>query len=235
MQPDPLSTPQEEKQPEPIPPKPEAQPPVPLYAQPQAQPAPSPAPQVVRHAPAPVVQKKPSRWGAISAIVLGLLVIFLLVVAAGLGFWAYSLNTRLASAQQQLAALQAEHDKLQTDHTTLVSDHEKMNTDLTQTKADLEKANADLATAQADLKKAQDQNEALSTKISKASKLANILHSWFISDNNKVDFIGITLQVKEVNDAKLSALWAKYVTSGTKSDITELFNYLITVLRDSLK
>lgn len=224
MQPDPFSPPPEEKQPEPV---------SPVQG---AQPAPSPVPvqQVPRPQPAPVPVKKPSRAGGIAAIILGIFVVILLVISAGLGFWAYSLNTKLTATQQQLSALQAEHTKLQSDHTTLVSDHEKTTNDLTQTKSDLEKANADLATAQADLKTAQDQNQTLSDKISKASKLADILYLWFTSKDS-ADIFKIDTQVKATGNAQVKAAWDKATTSASTDNFVAFMVSLATAIRDTLK
>ncbi len=222
MQPDPFSPPPEDKQP--------------VSPVQGAQPAPSPVPvqQVPRYQPAPVPAKKPSKAAGIVAILLGIFVVILLVVAAGLGFWAYSLNTKLTATQQELSALQTEHTKLQSDHTTLISDHEKSTTDLTQTKSDLEKANADLATAQADLKTAQDQNQALSDKISKASKLADILYLWFNTKDSS-DIFKIDTQVKATDNAQVKAAWDKAMSSTSTDNFVAFMVSLATAIRDTLK
>ena len=224
MQPNPLSPPQEEKQPEPVSPKQEAPYPV------QAQPAPAP---VARPAPAPVQAKKGPRWG-IAAILLALLVVALLVAVAGLGFWAYSLNTKLAAAEQQLAALQGDHDKLQTNYATLTSDKDKLNADLTQTKADLEKANADLTAAQGDLKTAQDQNSDLNARMNKANKLAEILYTWFTT-NDAAGIFKIDSQIKATDDAKLKSLWDQFMRSPSDDKVGPIMIHLVTALGDYLK
>ena len=84
MQPDLGSPQQDDKQPEP-PPMHEAPPSIPAPAQ---------------------VKKQPKR--NIAAIILGLFAFVLLLAVAGLGFWAFSLNTKLTAAQQELTALQGE-------------------------------------------------------------------------------------------------------------------------------
>ncbi|MBN2119355.1 MAG: hypothetical protein JW730_22480 [Anaerolineales bacterium] len=232
MQPDPLSPPQEEKQPEPVSPRQETPPPV------QPPPAPAPVQAAPRPAPTPVQAKKGPRWG-IAAILLALVVVVLFVAAAGLGFWAYSLNTKLAAAEQQLAALQGDYDKLKADNATLTSDKDKLNADLTQTKADLEKANADLAAAQGDLKTAQDQNSDLNARMNKANKLAEILYTWFTT-NDAAGIFKLDSQIKATDDAKLKSLWDRFMTAAaqkrsTNNEVGELLIHIATSLRDNLK
>ncbi|HEX2994813.1 MAG TPA: hypothetical protein VHP14_08315 [Anaerolineales bacterium] len=203
-------------------------------------PAPSPVPApAARPAPAPVQAKKPSQVGGIAAVLLGLVVIVLLIAVAGLGFWAYSLNTKLADTQQQLTALQGDYGKLQTDYTVLTSEKEKLNADLTQAKADLEKANADLATAQTDLQKARDENKAVGAKMDKAGKLADVLFTWFTSEDAS-GLIKVDAKIKATSDTKLASLWEKYLTAvaqnkpGT-SEFGDLLIHLVTSLNDNLK
>src|SRR5512141_396507 len=110
MQPDLLSAEKEKNQPEPS---------VPQETTPTETPSmltaelvePTPVVKVEAQKP-PVVQKKPSKWNKLY-IVLGMLVLLIFAIFAWIGYWTYMLSTDLASAQQQLAALQAEHAKLQ--------------------------------------------------------------------------------------------------------------------------
>lgn len=230
MQPNPFTPAEEEKKNGQDPAQSEVQLPNPPPA-----PAPSPAPApAVRPAPAPVQAKKPSQAGGIAAVLLGLVVIVLLVAVAGLGFWAYSLNTKLADTQQQLTALQGDYGKLQTDYTVLTSEKDKLNADLTQAKADLEKANADLATAQTDLQKAQDESKALNAKTSETGKLADILYTWFTTKDTS-GILKLDAQIKATNDTKLKSLWDQFTLSPTNDKSGELLVYLVTAIRDNLK
>jgi septal ring factor EnvC (AmiA/AmiB activator) len=180
------------------------------------------------------VQKQQSSKRNVAAILLGLLTFLLLVAVTGLGVWGYTLNTRLNATQQQLITLQGEHAKLQADFATLTGDKEKLTNDLTQTKTDLDKANADLATAQADLKKSQDENKALTAQISKSSKYADILYTWFTS-NNPSDIFRIDSQITAAKDSKLTSLWNKLTSAPSEDKFGELFTYLVTALRDELR
>jgi uncharacterized protein (DUF3084 family) len=208
--------------------------PDPLSTQEGTQPEPNSVQEVAKPAPTPIVQrKKSSNWG-ITAIVLGIFVFVLLVAVAGLGFWAYTLTTKLTATQQQLTALQGEHNKLQTDYATLTSDNEKLNTDLTQTKTDLEKANADLATAQADLKKSQDQNKSLNAKIDLARRKAEILYA-VSTVKSATDFLQVDTLIKATNDIQLLTQWNKFASSPTTESSVNFILYLISSIVNDLK
>jgi uncharacterized protein HemX len=237
MQPDPLTPPQEEKKPgqEPLQPEPHYEPEARLL---NPTPAPPPVQSVqpvpVRPAPVPVQAKKPSQVGGIAAVLLGLVVVVLLVAVIGVGFWAYSLNTKLASTQQQLTALQGDYSKLQTDYTVLTSEKEKLSADLTQAQADLDKANADLATAKTDLQAAQDETKAVTAKMGETGKLADILFTWFtINDSSSI--LKLDSQIKATDDTKLKSLWDQFMASPTNDKVTDVLIYIVTTLRDDLK
>jgi len=89
----------------------------------------------------------PEKKNFLSKLLIGGLVLFLvsvMLVAGGLGYWAYTLNTGLTKANEQLAALQGKYDSLE-------SENSKLATDLAQSNADLEKTKQELADSQEEL------------------------------------------------------------------------------------
>jgi hypothetical protein len=180
-----------------------------------------------------IPEKKPSKWN-IPAIILGIFSFILLVVVSGLGYWGYTLNTKLTTTQQQLTALQEKHGKLQADYATLTSDHEKLNTDFTQSKADLEKANTDLTATQAELKKSQAQNKNLNAQIDKASKLTEVLYAWTTSTEPS-DVFRIDSLIKEANDQQLITQWDNLTRSPSNDAFGKFLNFLVAKIRISLK
>jgi flagellar basal body-associated protein FliL len=169
--------------------------------------------------------KKPKR-----NLIVIILIVFLVVLCgavAGLGFWAYKLNTSLAATQQQLAALQSDYAKLK-------GDNEKLTADLSQSKADLEKNNGDLTTAQNDLKIAQNQNEKLQGKIDLAGKKVEILYA-FSTVKNATDLLAVDTLIKETNDKQLLAEWNNFVSSPSADKSVKFLFYLIGSIRDELK
>ena len=179
---------------------------------------------------APPVMKK----SKLPAIALGVFLFLLLAAFAWVGYWAYTLSTELASTQQQLGALQAEHEKLQSDYTTLTGEKEKLNAELTQSKADLEKANTDLAAAQTSLAKTDEENTALQAKVSKASKLVEILYS-STTMNGPSDIIRIDSLVTQTKDQELIKQWNSLADSPSEDKFGTFFIYLIEAAHKSLK
>lgn len=229
MQPDPLSAENEKNQPEPG---------VPQDITPTETPSMSaaeplePAPVVkVEAQKQAVARKKPPKW---IYVVLGMLIVLIFATFAWVGYWAYMLSTDLASTQQQLTALQAEHEKLQTDYTALSNTNDKLTKDLTQSKADLEKANTDLATAQADLKKAQDKNQSLTAKTDKAGKLAEVLYAWS-NVNEASDILEINSLVDASDNQDLMDKWAELTKSPSDETFGAFLDYLVNGIRLTLK
>jgi uncharacterized protein HemX len=232
MQPDP-TTPQEEgKQPQSLSPQDMTQ--SEAFSPQEGTPLePLPVHEAAKPGSFPIQAKKPSKWN-IPALILGLFALILIIVVAGLGYWGYTLNTKLTATQQQLAALQGEHGKLQTDFATLTSNHEKLNTDFTQSKTDLEKANTDLSTTQSNLKKLQDQNSKLNAQIDKASKLAEVLYAWTTSSEPS-DVFRIDSLIKEANDQQLITQWDNLTKSPSNDAFGQFVIFLVTEIRNNLK
>jgi hypothetical protein len=232
MQPNPIAPQEEGKQPEPLSLQDMTQS-EPISAQEEARLEPPSSHEITEPRISPIPQKKSSRWN-IPAIILGIFSFILLVAVAGLGYWGYTLNTKLTATQQQLTALQGGHSKLQADYAALTSDHEKLNTDLTQSKADLEKANTDLTTTQASLKKSQDQNKNLNAQIDKASKLTEVLYAWTTSTEPS-DVFRIDTLIKEANDQQLITQWDNLTRSPSNDAFGKFLNFLVAKIRVSLK
>lgn len=184
-------------------------------------------------APTPVQETKVTKRN-LTTVILAIFLVVLLIVVAGLGFWAYQLNSNLIDTQQQLTALQGEHTELQADYTKLKGDNEKLTGDLGQSKADLEKTSGDLTTAQAELKKSQDQNKGLQTKTTSASKKAEILYAFSVGSTAK-DILAIDTMIKATNDQELIGNWNNFVSAPTAESSTKFLLYLIGAIRDELK
>ena len=236
MQPEPLPQPEENKPevpstneaPAPVP----APMPAPIVA-PAPVPAPMPAP-VAAPAPAPVQVRKASRGFPIFTILGILLTLVLFVATVGLGYWAYTLNTKLTDTQQQLTTLQGEQTKLKADYATLQGEKDKLSKDLDQTKADLDKANTELATTKSDLDKANTKITELTAKIEKVSKLAEVLYAWNVADEPS-DILVIDKLVDDTNNSELAQRWKNLTNSFTDKNYSDFIDYLISQIRIGLK
>lgn len=178
-------------------------------------------------------EKKPSKRN-FTAIVLGFLVFVLLVGAAGLGYWAYTLYNQLDTTEQHLNTLQASHEQLQSEHEKLKNDYDKLTSDLDQTSADLETANSDLSTAQDDLGKANKQIGDLNDNLDKASGYANIVYAWITIDNES-DIFKINDLVEAADDNELQSLWDTMISSPRDENFDKFFIYLVTALKNSIQ
>ncbi|MFT3891877.1 MAG: hypothetical protein QM730_09615 [Anaerolineales bacterium] len=241
MQPEPHSMEDEKKQSEP--PLAQAAPPeeTPSTLQTETISAPKP----VESAPAAHVEvqtptipeKKPAKKWNFLYVAIGGLALLAFVVVAWIGYWAYVLNTDLTSTQQQLSALQADHEKLQADFDALKSTNDQLTADLAQTKTDLEKANKDLETTQADLSKAQKKNNDLKAKTDKAVELADILYAWNTAQE-KADLLEINSMIDTSSDEQLRKSWkdlANSTDTNWEENLNTFLNYLIAGIRLSLK
>jgi uncharacterized protein HemX len=198
-----------------------------------AQREPSPMAKTVFPTPMPAIEKKRTKIN-IAVIGLSLLVVLLFLAFGWVGYWAYTLNTELTTTQGQLAALQAEHAKLQTNYAALTSEHEKLNDELTQSKSDLEQANTHLATAQADLSKSKDQGEKLDAQIDTAGKLAELLFVWSMSDSPS-DVFKVDELVKETHNQQLIDKWNTFTRTPSDDAMGAFIEYLILAIRNSVR
>jgi len=179
------------------------------------QPNPPLAPQNVQ----PARQEKQNPVFAILGTVFGVVLLCILLAgAAGLGYWAYTLNTQLTTTQQQLASLQSDYNALKSSNDKLTSDYAKSQSDLT--------------TAQADLKKAQDQNKSQQANMDMASKKVKVIEAIFW---NKQTDSAIESLVKATNDSQLLTKWNKLKLSTSQSNALDFGDYLFSSLYNNLK
>ena len=232
MQPDLLSVQEEEEQTQSLPLQ-DLTPSESLSTAEITQPEPIPVMEAVDTKPALAPQRKRAKLN-IAAIALTFLSFLLFLSLGWVGYWAYTLNNELTITQGQLAALQAEHSKLQTDYATLTSENEKLNTDLSQSKADLEKANAELATSQADLSKSKEKNVKLEAQIDTAGSLAEIFYVLAISDD-ETGILKVDRLVTEIKDKELMKRWDAFTGSPSADSMGTFLEYLAAATRNSLR
>ena len=149
------------------------------------------------------------------------------VTGLGVGFWAVRLTFTLGGTQEQLAALQSDYTKLQSENKQLVEDLKIAN-------ANLEQKNKELATAKADLKNAQDQNKTLRAKMDLASETAEILDAFFNVDK-AIDFFALSTKVQATRDRELIKQWDAYRSSSSSDSTFDLILYMVGSIRDELK
>jgi septal ring factor EnvC (AmiA/AmiB activator) len=174
----------------------------------------------------PAGQEKKNPIFAVLGTVFGVVLLCILLTAvAGLGYWAYKLNTDLTTTRQQLAALQTDYD-------TLKSNNDKLTADYAQSQSDLEKTNGELKTTENSLKDSQDQNKTQRTKMDTARKKIAVIEAIFW--NNEKDNV-IESLVKAVNDSQLLTKWNKFKSSPTQSNAQDFADYLFGSAQDDLK
>ena len=175
---------------------------------------PSPRPEAV---PAPPPARK---TGVLGKILVGLLIFFLLAVAGGVGYWDYTLNTKLLSTNDQISTLQGKYETLQKDNKQLTSDLEKA-------KADLEKANGNLKKANDNAKDAQGKAKTVQTRIDATLQLLDIASSIFV-DHENLDVVD--KKVKATEDSKLIGLWEDFKSSGKQEDLNFFYDHLFATI-----
>lgn len=167
----------------------------------------------------PAREEKRNPVFAILGTVFGVVILcILLAAAAGLGYWAYTLNTQLTATQQQLASLQSDYDALKSSNDKLSSDYAKSQSDLT--------------TAQADLKKAQDLTKTQQTNMDITSKKVKVVEAIFW---NKQNDSAIESLVKATNDSQLLTKWNKLKMSTTQANAVDFGDYLFSSIYSGLK
>ena len=173
-----------------------------------------------------IQETKPSRRN-LTTIILAVFLVIFLGAAAGLGYWAYTLNSSLITTQQQLAEVQSDHAKLQ-------SGNENLTTELAQVKTDLEESSKDLTNTQTKLEKMQDENLKLKVKIEAASKKLQILYA-FSTVSVPTDILAIDTMIKATEDRQLLERWNDFYSTPSASASVEFILNLITATQTSLK
>ncbi len=143
----------------------------------------------------------------------GLFLMFVLVLAAGLGVWAYGLNTQLSQTQADLQALK--------------SGNEKINTDYGELSAALSAAQTRIDSLQSQLKAAQADNDSLKAKITAIQAWVSILYSWEFGPE-----IALDRKVDASDDAKLKTLWATYQKTESDESAWEVMDYIVQSIAD---
>ncbi len=173
-----------------------------------------------------IQETKPSRIN-LTTIILAVFLVIFLGATAGLGYWAYILNSSLIAKQQQLAELQSDYAKLQ-------SGNENLTTELAQVKTDLEESSKDLTNTQTKLEKMQDENLKLKVKIEAASKKLQILYA-FSTVSVPTDILAIDTMIKATEDKQLLERWNDFYSAPSASASVEFILNLITATQTSLK
>lgn len=168
-------------------------------------------------APAPPPARK---TGVLGKVLVGLLIFFLLAVAGGVGYWDYTLNTKLLSTNDQISTLQGKYETLQKDNKQLTSDLEKA-------RADLEKANGSLKKANDNVKDAEDKAKTVQTRIDATLQLLDIASSIFV-DHEELDVVD--KKVKATEDSKLIGLWEDFKSSGRQEDLNLFYDHLFATI-----
>ncbi|MBI5351924.1 MAG: hypothetical protein HZB50_04730 [Chloroflexi bacterium] len=179
----------------------------------------------------------PENKNFLSKLLIGGLVLFLIsvmLVAGGLGYWAYTLNTDLTKANEQLAALQGKYDSLE-------SENSKLSADLTQSNADLENTRKELSTARKDLDAKTKKSKDAAARFAVLSKTLIPLtkaEEGVASEEEFITFFSDWVQsIENVHDPVLDSKFddlIKAIMAG-KSDDGSFMDYLIKTIEDDLK
>jgi septal ring factor EnvC (AmiA/AmiB activator) len=164
-----------------------------------------------------------------------LIVVIVLVLAlAGVGYWGFTQSSALKATQADLATMTQKFDTLTAENTQLTTDFDATKAELDTTKSDLEKTQGDLTTTQGDLKKAQDDGNTKQNKITKASKLAEILYA-FSSVKTPTDILAVDSMIKATNDKELQAEWSKFINAPTTQSSSDFLLYMMNAISAALK
>ena len=149
------------------------------------------------------------------AFIGGLCLVTALIAAAGLGVWAYSLNTQLTQAHADYLALKNSQEKLNGDFNALNTESAKAN-------ANLAIAQAQIASLQSQLKQSQANVDSLNARITAIQAKFSILYVWEFGTDDAFDE-----KVNAADDAGLKTLWAKYQKKTSAADAWKLQDYMI--------
>jgi len=162
------------------------------------------------------------------------LLILLILIVGGLGYWNTMLDANLKAANLSLAASQSRYDALTTRNTKLTSDLGQANSELTQVKTDLEAANAALKTTKQDLSKVNGQVSSFDSRKDKARPYVLILESVFMPDN-EFKWMLISFEVTLIKDKELSRLFDAYIDQPNQKTYEAWIGYIISKLDEILQ
>lgn len=152
-------------------------------------------------------------------IIGGLLLVGTLIVAAGLGVWAFKLNNDLAQTQAEHQTLKADYEELESSHQKAEKSF-KVQSDTVAT--ELENAQVQIKRLENDLEAARKENEALKGKIAVIKSKVEVLDAfWFSSDaffQRKID---------SMDDEQLQDLYEAFMEEDSWESYLELMTYMI--------
>ena len=152
-------------------------------------------------------------------IIGGLLLVGAIIVAAGLGVWAYKLNNELAQTQAEYQALQADYDELESSH---LKAEESFKVQSEKAAAELKDAQTQIESLERDLAAAQEENESLKGKIAVIRNKVEVLYTfWFSSDAS------FQRKVDSMKDEQLQDLYAVFMEDETWESYIDLMTYMI--------
>jgi septal ring factor EnvC (AmiA/AmiB activator) len=178
--------------------------------------------------PGEVSVAKPSRKFNFKILFL----IILLLAVAGLGYWAFQVNTNLKAAQESLATLQGKYDDLASENGRLTTEFGQVSSDLEQTNAELASTNDALKTTKSDLSKSNQEASDLQEKMKKAGLYVEIMRGAF---QDKDTLLQTFLKVLLVKDSELTSLYETYLKSRSSSDLLRWSSYLISTTVEILE
>ena len=158
--------------------------------------------------------------------------IILLLAVAGVGYWAFQLNTSLRAAQDSLATLQGKYDDLASENGRLTTEFGQVSSELEQTNTELASTNDTLKTTRADLAKSNQEGSDLQEKMKKAGLYVEIMRGAF---RDKDTLLQTFLKVLLVKDSKLTDLYETYLKSRSSSDLLKWSSYLISTTVEILE
>ena len=152
-------------------------------------------------------------------IIGGLLLVGAIIVAAGLGVWAYKLNNDLAQTQAEHQALKADYEELESLHRTTEKSF-KVQSDAVTT--ELENAQVQIKRLENDLEAAQKENELLRGKIAVIKSKVEVLDAfWFSSDAS------FRRKIDSMDDEQLQDLYEAFTEEDSWESYLELMTYMI--------
>lgn len=152
-------------------------------------------------------------------IIGSLLLVGTIIIAVGLGAWAYKLNNDLAQVQEEHQTLKTDYEELETSHQKAEESFKEQSdaaaTELSDAQAQIEKLENDLSAAQKEI-------EALKSKIAHIKSKVEVLNSfWFSSDAS------FQRKIDSTDDSQLRDLYAALVEEDSWESYLDLMTYMI--------
>ncbi len=163
----------------------------------------------------------------IAVTIGGLFLMFVLALAAGLGVWAYGLNTQLAKVNTELQELKTSNEKLNSDYGNLSTGSVKATADLAAAQAQVESLQDELKKLAAENDSLKTENGSLKSKVSAVQGKVSILYAWWFRSEEAFD-----QKVKESGDAALKTLWEKAQKTKSDDDYYKLTDYMVQSIAD---